>query len=91
VVSLWYVPMYLLHGSDFLNTFLGVHNYLRATVSEHPMWDVWWYYSVLFFLIFFLFAFCAFAGCFFCLISFVSIGSIDFLLHFLQLLLILLL
>ena len=53
VVSLWYVPMYLLHGSDFLNTFLGVHNYLRATVSEHPMWDVWWYYSVLFFLIFF--------------------------------------
>ena len=53
VVALWYVPMYLLHGSDFLNTFLGVHNYLRATVSEHPMWDVWWYYSVLFFLIFF--------------------------------------
>lgn len=53
VVALWYVPMYLLHGSDFLNTFLGVHNYLRATVSEHPMWNVWWYYSVLFFLIFF--------------------------------------
>ncbi len=53
VVALWYVPMYLLHGSDFINTFLGVHNYLRATVSEHPMWNVWWYYSVLFFLIFF--------------------------------------
>ncbi len=53
VAALWYVPMYLLHGSDFLNTFLGVHNVLRATVSEHPMWDVWWYYSVLFFLIFF--------------------------------------
>nr|MBO6295153.1 glycosyltransferase family 39 protein [Schwartzia sp. (in: firmicutes)] len=53
VVALWYVPMYFLHGSDFINTFLGVHNYLRATVSEHPMWDVWWYYSVLFFLIFF--------------------------------------
>ncbi|MBR1884969.1 MAG: glycosyltransferase family 39 protein [Schwartzia sp.] len=53
VVALWYLPMYILHGADFLNTFLGVHNYLRATVSEHPMWDVWWYYSVLFFLIFF--------------------------------------
>ena len=53
VVALWYVPMYLLHGSDFLDTFLGVHNYLRATESEHPMWNVWWYYSVLFFLIFF--------------------------------------
>lgn len=53
VVALWYVPMYYLHGSDFINTFLGVHNVLRATVSEHPMWDVWWYYSVLFFLIFF--------------------------------------
>ncbi len=53
VVALWYYPMYRLHGSDFINTFLGVHNYLRATVSEHPMWNVWWYYSVLFFLIFF--------------------------------------
>ncbi len=53
VVALWYFPMYRLHGSDFINTFLGVHNVLRATVSEHPMWDVWWYYSVLFFLIFF--------------------------------------
>ena len=53
VVAVWYVPMYLLHGADFVNTFLGVHNYLRATVSEHPMWNVWWYYSVLFFLIFF--------------------------------------
>ena len=53
VVAVWYVPMYCLHGSEFIDTFLGVHNYLRATVSEHPMWDVWWYYSVLFFLMYF--------------------------------------
>ena len=53
VVSAWYAPMYVLHGSDFFDTFFGVHNYLRATVSEHQMWNVWWYYSVLFFLIFF--------------------------------------
>ncbi len=57
VVALWYVPMYFAHGSDFVDTFLGVHNVLRATVSEHPMWDVWWYYSVLFFIIFFPWAF----------------------------------
>lgn len=52
VVATWYYPMYVLHGSDFIDTFLGVHNVLRATQSEHPMWNVWWYYSVLFFLIF---------------------------------------
>ncbi|MBO4853492.1 MAG: glycosyltransferase family 39 protein, partial [Schwartzia sp.] len=44
VVAAWYVPMYFAHGSEFVDTFLGVHNVLRATVSEHPMWDVWWYY-----------------------------------------------
>lgn len=53
VVASWYLPMYRLHGSEFLDTFLGVHNVLRATQSEHPMWDVWWYYSVLFFIMFF--------------------------------------
>lgn len=46
----WYYQMYLLHGSDFLDTFLGVHNYLRATVSEHPKWDVWYYYAAILFL-----------------------------------------
>lgn len=48
VVSLWYAPMYLLHGSDFLDTFLGVHNVLRATVSEHPRNNVWYYYLLVF-------------------------------------------
>ena len=48
VVSLWYLPMYLLHGSDFLDTFLGVHNVLRATVSEHPRNNVWYYYLLVF-------------------------------------------
>ena len=57
VVAAWYVPMYFAHGSEFVDTFLGVHNVLRATVSEHPMWDVWWYYSVLFYIIFFPWAF----------------------------------
>ena len=40
VTAIWYYPMVLLHGSDFLDTFLGVHNVLRATVSEHPRDDV---------------------------------------------------
>lgn len=53
IVACWYVPMVQIHGDKFLQTFLGVHNFLRATQSEHPMWDVWWYYSVLFLLMFF--------------------------------------
>lgn len=40
----WYVSMYHLHGSAFIDTFLGVHNVLRATVSEHPRDNVWYYY-----------------------------------------------
>ncbi|WP_301859618.1 glycosyltransferase family 39 protein [uncultured Megasphaera sp.] len=46
--GLWYIPMYWLHGSEFLIQFLGVHNFLRATVSEHPKFDVWYYYIVIF-------------------------------------------
>lgn len=42
----WYVAMYMLHGSDFINTFFGVHNYLRATVSEHPRDNVVYYYTL---------------------------------------------
>lgn len=44
----WYLAMYAMHGADFLNTFLGVHNYLRATVSEHPKDNVSYYYVVVF-------------------------------------------
>lgn len=48
VCSLWYLPMYLKHGSDFITTFFGLHNYLRATVSEHPRDNVWYYYTLIF-------------------------------------------
>ncbi|MCH4157598.1 MAG: glycosyltransferase family 39 protein [Acidaminococcaceae bacterium] len=43
----WYYEMYKLHGAAFLDVFLGVHNVLRATVSEHPRDNVWYYYIVL--------------------------------------------
>lgn len=49
----WYYIMYKLHGADFLGTFFGTHNFLRATVSEHPRDDVWYYYILLFFAGFF--------------------------------------
>ena len=42
----WYAMMYMLHGSDFINTFFGTHNFLRATVSEHPKDDVFYYYTL---------------------------------------------
>ena len=48
VCAIWYLPMYKMHGQDFIDTFLGVHNYLRATVSEHPRDDVWYYYLLIF-------------------------------------------
>jgi 4-amino-4-deoxy-L-arabinose transferase-like glycosyltransferase len=43
----WYYAMYTLHGKAFLDVFLGVHNILRATVSEHPRDNVIYYYTVL--------------------------------------------
>ena len=46
VVVPWYAVMYSLHGSDFINTFFGTHNFLRATVSEHPRDDVIYYYTL---------------------------------------------
>ena len=49
VAGSWYYLMYTIHGMDFINNFLGVHNFLRATQSEHPRWDVWWYYTMIFF------------------------------------------
>ncbi len=49
VAGSWYYMMYTIHGMDFINNFLGVHNFLRATQSEHPRWDVWWYYTMIFF------------------------------------------
>ena len=46
-VALWYLPMTWLHGATFLENFLGVHNFLRATVSEYPKTDVWYYYLLI--------------------------------------------
>lgn len=43
----WYGPMYSRHGMDFINGFLGLNNVIRATVSEHPEVNVWYYYVVL--------------------------------------------
>lgn len=47
IISIWYLPMTLIHGTEFLENFLGVHNFLRATVSEYPKTDVWYYYSLI--------------------------------------------
>jgi len=37
-----------MHGANFILDFLGVHNFLRATVSEHPETNVIYYYAVVF-------------------------------------------
>ena len=47
IVSVWYLPMILIHGTEFVENFLGVHNFLRATVSEYPKTDVWYYYALI--------------------------------------------
>ena len=48
IISVWYYPMYLMHGEEFISVFFGTHNALRATVSEHPQFDVCYYYLVIF-------------------------------------------
>ncbi len=47
IAAPWYLAMYFLHGDTFVSTFLGLHNYVRATVSEHPQDNVWYYYLVM--------------------------------------------
>ena len=47
ICALWYLPMSLIHGADFVENFFGVHNFLRATVSEYPKTDVWYYYLLI--------------------------------------------
>ena len=47
IVAIWYLPMTLIHGMEFVENFLGVHNFLRATVSEYPKTDVWYYYLLI--------------------------------------------
>jgi len=48
----WYIAMIYLHP-DFIGSFLGTHNFLRATVSEHPRDNVIYYYLVINMLAFF--------------------------------------
>lgn len=48
LTGLWYGTMYCLHGADFLINFLGVHNVLRATVSEHPGQNKWYFYLIVY-------------------------------------------
>jgi 4-amino-4-deoxy-L-arabinose transferase-like glycosyltransferase len=48
LVGPWYVWMLQQHGEQFVNTFLGLHNVTRATVSEHPEDNVFYYYLVLY-------------------------------------------
>lgn len=49
----WYYFMYQTHGTAFTDIFLGTHNYLRATVSEHPSDNVFYYYTAVLILGFF--------------------------------------
>ena len=49
----WYLAMYLFHGSEFVNVFFGTHNFLRATVSEHPRDNVIYFYTLVLLLGFF--------------------------------------
>lgn len=44
VAAPWYVIMYNLHGSIFIDTFLGFHNITRFTSPEHPEGVLWYYY-----------------------------------------------
>lgn len=48
IAAPWHLLMVKLHGDLFVNMFLGLHNYVRATVSEHPKDNVFYYYLVLF-------------------------------------------
>ncbi len=48
IIGLWYLPMGVMHGAAFFNQLIGVHNLLRAAVSEHPIFNVWYYYFVVF-------------------------------------------
>lgn len=40
----WYWLMYNIHGSAFIETFLGFHNITRFTSPEHPEGMLWYYF-----------------------------------------------
>lgn len=48
IAGAWYGTMWYLHGNDFILNFLGVHNFLRATVSEHPSHNKWYFYILIY-------------------------------------------
>ncbi|VBB06849.1 dolichyl-phosphate-mannose-protein mannosyltransferase [Lucifera butyrica] len=48
IAAPWYIAMYYEHGRDFITMFFGLNNLIRATVSEHPKDNVFYYYLVLF-------------------------------------------
>lgn len=50
IAGAWYGTMCYLHGKDFLLNFIGVHNVLRATVSEHPSHNKWYFYLMIYFI-----------------------------------------
>ena len=47
IASPWYIAMYSIHGDQFISGFLGLHNVDRALVSEHPKFNVWYYYLLI--------------------------------------------
>lgn len=47
IASPWYIGMYAIHGDAFISGFLGLQNVGRALVSEHPKFNVWYYYIIL--------------------------------------------
>lgn len=44
IAAPWYILMYNIHGSIFVDTFLGFHNITRFTSPEHPEGVLWYYY-----------------------------------------------
>jgi len=46
VAGPWYGTMFYIHP-DFYGKFFGTHNFLRATVSEHPRDNVIYYYTMI--------------------------------------------
>ncbi|WP_378952978.1 ArnT family glycosyltransferase [Pelosinus sp. sgz500959] len=44
IAAPWYLIMYYYHGMDFINTFLGFHNFTRFLQPEHATGSQWYYY-----------------------------------------------
>lgn len=44
VAAPWYYAMYSIHGTAFIDGFIGLHNVTRALASEHPAENHFYYY-----------------------------------------------